>query len=168
MNLSTFITETYDKDLHKTLDLIKKDCKPFLKHNIILHRGMSKQGIDAGKKSTRKNRLPRAGHALLTKFVEEFSKDNRLPSRTNNALFCTPSNKNVNIFGISHLIFPIGKFDFVWWEAIEDLNMDNGIRPLKEILDMLESYTEDRERVEKILNLKVPFISKMEALTNYI
>lgn len=112
------------KDGMEIIEMIKKDCKPFLREKMpgdFLYRGM-KRNIDFYKKlKIRKNRRPKDTPERLHKiFDEEFKKKFGWGARSE-GIFCTPSFDDAAYYGDAYLIFPIGSFKFVYSIHIPDL-----------------------------------------------
>ena len=120
MGFKEFLLEGTE-DLEAFFQKVEKDCKPFLKHKRALWRGLDTKGEDFGEKKVRQNRTPLVATPEMTTFVNAFLKKNKLPLRTN-SLFALNSDKRTEVFGDSCLIFPKGKFKFVWFPEIIDLN----------------------------------------------
>lgn len=107
---------------------VEKKCKPFLKElkyrnekeMNMLYRG-SNRSKDIGKKKVRKDRIPKdmpydAHDALDTAF------DNIYGWRARSeGLFCTGRQRTAATYGSSQIIFPIGKFRYLWSDNIHDL-----------------------------------------------
>ena len=128
-----FITENYDSkedtweifnhnlfDIDKSVELIKRDCKPFLEEiNIPLYRGTWNDYYMA-KLNRRRNRKPvdtyTEVHDILDNmFLEKFGWRAR-----SEGVFVNQDAQNY--YGDNlHLFFPIGKFKYLYSNTIDDL-----------------------------------------------
>jgi hypothetical protein len=134
-----YMTEGYKKiELDKIIELIKRDCKPFLKHNTPLYRGMELKMLASGIKDVRQDRRPLDSAPEYHKLLEAYMAKHKLPSRAK-SLFCFADPKaNVVDFGDPYVIFPKGNFNFVWFKSIKDLisgNVINGMHNLDDDYD---------------------------------
>jgi len=150
MRLKQYITENNDIDLNGVYtDLfndIMKQCKPFMKEWLpiykkqhdFLYRGM--EAKDFGIKNVRKNRKPmstsRYAHTMLNKvFKDKFGWYAR-----SNSIFCTGSDDDAGTYGDLYVIFPIGKYKYLWSPKIEDLTIS--IYQFGDIVQTGTNYTD--------------------------
>jgi len=108
------------------LDIIEKDCKPFLtdwrklKTDDFLLSGR-KNKDRFSKKQVRKNREPLNTPLSIHNLMDDwFYKKFGIRSRSN-AVFCSFDEKTADSYGYTFLIFPIGKYKAVSSKIIEDL-----------------------------------------------
>jgi len=125
MRFKQYLTEDV-KTKEEILDIIEKDCKPFLadwrklKTDKFILSGRS-DVVYFKKKQVRKNRKPMDTplnmHLLMDDwFYEKFG----IRSRSN-AVFCSFDETTASVYGYAFLIFPIGKYKAVSSKIIEDL-----------------------------------------------
>jgi hypothetical protein len=133
--LQQYINEETTNDLQFLVNMIRSDCKPFLKEmkkaGQFLYRGyndpnditwsFNKDKIQYFKKVVRKDRKPRdmyqSVHEKLDKlFMEKFGWKVR-----SNSLFCTGDRTIALGYGALFIVFPIGKFRYVWSPEIYDM-----------------------------------------------
>jgi len=132
-----FLTEVNrrlsEKKLNEFIEHVKSKCKPFLKkiqNNIIsypLYRGMKKAPIIFIGKKVRTNRKPTDTKlATHKKFNIAFDKGFGIKARSD-CLFIAGSFKDARYYGdgTAHIIFPEGKFDFLWSPSVKDLYLSN-------------------------------------------
>ena len=106
-------------DLDTFLSLIKKDCKPFLKHKTQLFRGMT--GYPSmGKRAVRKDRVPKDSNESESIFINGFLRDNKLPLRSN-TMFATTDIGMASVYGDEYQVFPIGNFKCYYFDRIDDV-----------------------------------------------
>ena len=126
------------KDWLEVVDKLKQDCKPFIrekKKGKWLYRGIKKSMPPVDIVKPRKNRKPRdmpedLHDELDYKFKEEFGWKSR-----SEGVFCTSNMTDAGYYGEPFIIYPIGKFKYVWSKQISDLYMylkRNGI--IQEVL----------------------------------
>jgi len=142
---------TEEKKFPNLLDILKKDCKPFLeeaKGNGLLFRGVNDLGtpkkvsipwvidgmepgepINLYKKAVRNDRQPKDSSVLAHNIVNEWFKDEfGYPARSE-TIFCIgmigkygdESAGIVRKYGTPRVVFPIGKFEYVWATDVHDL-----------------------------------------------
>ena len=133
------------------IETIKKDCKPFLQlingdiMEYTLWRGML-QALPAGiqRKDVRlDDREPLSSNpSKHEKFNNYFERAFGAPFR--NSAHCTGKRKIAKMYGMAYVVFPIGKFDWVWSPKVADLTMDivwptpggwTNVPPSQEVVD---------------------------------
>lgn len=108
------------------IEYIKRDCQPFLQQAddpLMLYRGMrfSDNQHFIRKKARLDNRQPQAMSDLSHKIINEYFVDEfGFPFR--NGVFTVPNKNLASSFGITHNVFPIGEFRYLWSPKVEDLN----------------------------------------------
>jgi hypothetical protein len=103
----------------KIVQLIEKDCKPFLKHKKMLWRsGRTHRGF-FGTAKPKKNRVPRDTPVYFHDFINEYLKSKGLPDRANST-FATTNGYDAGYYGTPSLIFPKGDFKFLWFPETVD------------------------------------------------
>jgi len=137
MRLTRYLKEA-DMSLEDIITILKRDCKPILNTlkngKWFLWRGRKPQGFEKGQQILdtkdilevypRKDRKPthtvQVDHIALNKaFNEKFGWKVR-----SEAVFATRKRTEAYIFGMPYLFFPVGKFEFVYSDEIEDLWRD--------------------------------------------
>ena len=120
----------YLKEEDNPMQLIEKDCQPFLKaiggdiNKFSIFRGIKKTKKEFFKKKVRKDRKPsdmfKLGHDILN---DLFQKKFKIKCRSE-CLFVTGDPKFAKGYGKVYTIYPIGNFKFYWNPKIEDLFAD--------------------------------------------
>lgn len=109
---------TYD-DINTVIELIKKDCKPFLKHKTIIWRGMYDKA-EMGFRSVRKDRKPKDSSVSQDLIMNAYLKERGLPLRSK-SMFATTDQGMAMVYGEEYLVFPIGNFKSVYFSEVEDM-----------------------------------------------
>ena len=126
MRLTQYINESMlnDNRVDKFIKDVKGDCKPFLStvkncKRRILYRGYNGKLID--KKTVRKDRKPKDTPIKFHKNVDEifFKKWGWRPR--SGGLFVTGSVRFSSLYGPKGIVFPVGKFKFLWNPNVHDL-----------------------------------------------
>jgi len=105
--------------------MIHKDCKPYLSllgNKKPLYRGMD-EDIDVGVKSVRQDRTPLGMYKIQANQLNKWLKKNGHVPR-NKAVFATSNKHNVDLFGNTFYIFPIGKFNYTFIKS-KDINIED-------------------------------------------
>ncbi len=112
-------------DIKSTLN---KDCQPFIKYlrgaKYLLLRGVNSPVMPSRNyemMSVRKNRKPRLVDSELHKLMGDYSKDKFGWNIREKGLFTTKSEEGAKIWGSPVIVFPIGKFDYVWSNNVRGL-----------------------------------------------
>jgi len=130
MRLQQYITESTElttKNWEKLKSAINKDCKPFIKEikgaNNLLLRGVNSSDIPKvfKPKNVRKDRKPRMVGKKLHKRIGELSKKLYGWNIREEGVFTTISYDAARHWGHPIIMFPIGKFKYVWSDDVEDL-----------------------------------------------
>ncbi len=130
MKLNSYLIESNKSDEEKFEDFVlsvKRDCKPWLNAVSKCERKTLVRGYhpknDIELITTRKDRRPRDTDKPLHKSVnKEFKKTFGWKVRSEGVF--TFGGKIVGGYGISSgIVFPVGKFEFVWSKEIEDFFM---------------------------------------------
>ena len=116
--------EEYQKEALEISKLLERDCQPFISQiskDDILYRGTEK-AIDGfiEKRKVRKDRKPSGVTNDLTEvgnLVSEILKSN---ANRNNSIFTSGSKSETQTYGISYVVFPINRFEFLWSSKIGD------------------------------------------------
>ena len=126
MKIRKYLNEEDWFDLDEMLDLIEKDCKPFLKDwkrsgaNDFLYTGRKNLG-EFEKRKVRKNREPKDTPVELHHLVDKwFHKKFGIKARSN-VVFCTFDVDEVYRYGDPYFVFPIGKYKAISSPMIQDL-----------------------------------------------
>lgn len=134
MRLKTYLNENIDTHWDEMWPKILKECKPFLKklkhgpydilrddNGCLLFRGISSNESLITKRKRRKNREPKDTPFLNHQYLDDiFNKKFGWKARSN-GIFCTGNGMQALEYGELFVIFPIGKFDILWSEAVDDL-----------------------------------------------
>ena len=140
MRLREFTSDSdgYDPTPDNIIKIIQRDCRPFLDQiggNLAMHaihRGTHQhnhgQNIERGlwKYRTQQMRAPKdmpveAHHVIDNWFFDKFGTRYR-----SQATFGTGSMMLASEYGMSHIMLPIGEFDFCWSPTVEDLFKEFG------------------------------------------
>jgi hypothetical protein len=143
---------TYDE----VLALIKKDCKPFLKHKQMLYRGMQ-LNTEQGIKSVRQDRTPLDSSKQFDIFLNSYMHSIGLPSR-NTVMFCLANPIQAGFYGDEYAVFPIGDFNISWFTTIPDMYNADPLRInwgtyTKEVSELLTSNIPPKDILKQILLL---------------
>ncbi len=124
------ITEITD-DRKQILNIIKKDCKPFLQiignkiDTFVMFRGMEDIYSDpiVRKKVRLDDRKPMSSAPIKHERYNHYFEDTfGQPFR--NSLHASGNQHMAEYYGDVFVIFPIGKFDWLWSPMINDMAMD--------------------------------------------
>ena len=153
MKSKEFITESIitEDEFKRYLDIIKRDCQPYLQQNSQpitkpLLRGMKENKPLIKKEVRKKNRKTLDTHSSIHKVVNKaFVENFGVPFR--NALFVTGSTLEAGGYGNRYIIFPIGEFKYIWSEEVKDLYVILARKfdqiPNKKILNQIYEYFKD-------------------------
>lgn len=122
MKLIDLFEEALPQNFDDIVEIIKRDCKPFLESGAggLLFRGMRNKP-DVVKMSVRQDRKSKALGAKKHASADEwFNKKFGFKARST-AVFATGDDYDAHIYGNLYAIFPIGDFKFVWSEVSTDL-----------------------------------------------
>jgi len=127
MRLQQFINETYlsTENWEHLKGMLEKDCKPYIKElkgaKKLLLRGMKKYIEFYEIKNVRKNRKPRLiDKNLHIKLDNELNKIFGWKVRSQ-GLFTTTGKDVAKRWGDPCIVFPIGKFKYIWIDDTHDL-----------------------------------------------
>jgi len=128
MKSKEFIIEDYGtlKEQQAWVNLIKRDCKPYLKDikridNYRLYRGMKHIQDAFSKRKIRLNdRTPTDTPQIIHDAINNYFND-AFGAPFRNAMFCSGDYGEIQEYGEGYVIFPIGNYEFVWSPNIEDL-----------------------------------------------
>jgi len=134
MRLLKYINEEISEETSVKMDdlvqLIKKNCKPFLSEFDIydnpIYRGSNRNMADNifMKVRSRKRRKPKDTPMFLHNILDDlFNKYFGWKARSE-GIFVTHNRSMANNFGWSVLFFPKGKYEYIWNPDIEDLYGD--------------------------------------------
>lgn len=114
------------RDYPDDLELIKKDCLPFLKDlkrskYPFLYSGRSSWDPFV-KRKVRKNRRPKDSPIELHEIFDRFFKNNFGVKARSEGMFVSRSSYLAEDYGTPYWVFPIGnKYKFIWSDQVEDL-----------------------------------------------
>lgn len=105
------------------LELIKRDCQPFLKHHPdgLMFRGMKNKGVGAFKQSVRGDRKPKNMLPELHSKIDDWFQTKFGIKARSETVFVTGDFNDARSYGKAYAVFPIGEFDFVWSPEVGDL-----------------------------------------------
>lgn len=171
MRLRQYITESSDVPWEEQIRLIKKDCGPILnfykKVKYPIYRGLYHENREFVKKKVRTERRPRVVGKELHKLLDKlFLKHWGFKARSE-GLFCGSFNTAFSWSGTGdepHIVFPIGKFDYIWtedpqsgfWEILvefENLDLSLMVEPeriIEEIEDAVKGYYSNKGLESKL------------------
>lgn len=125
---SRFLNESKYTTFYDTMGIIYKDCMPFIKSfcatqqadNNLLFRGVN-ENKKFIKKTTRTDRKPGDTHQLVHADIDKaFIKRFGYPARSS-SVFVSGSAVAPSEYGDVYMMFPIGKYKFLWNPRIRDL-----------------------------------------------
>lgn len=128
MKFKKFLNEEEEQSYitDEQIELIAKDCKPFLKEFFqsnspnFLYSGRNSKELFL-KKTIRKDRRPlNTKEPIQEKFDELFYKKFGVKPRSG-GMFCTGNDATAMSYGKLYDVFPIGKYKIVWHKDIKDL-----------------------------------------------
>jgi hypothetical protein len=150
MRLQQYLTESTElttKNWEKLKSAINKDCKPFIKEikvakNLLL-RGVKPYAVPIvfTVKNVRKDRKPRLVDKELHKRIGKLSKKLFGWNIREEGVFTTISYSIARHWGQPIIVFPIGKFKYVWSDNVEDLYY--GYDTYNTIYDYNDEYIKD-------------------------
>lgn len=157
MRFQQFINEdiTDRATIQETLELLFRDCTPFLK--IAVRKNSMKQlWLYSGRKSermtykgtVRTDRQPRDTTPELHKFIDDRINEKFGIRFRSNSIFCYGNPAFSGAYGETFMIFPIGKFDYLWTHAAKDLYMSLIGRDPVDMIEEL-NYIIDRYQMNK-------------------
>ena len=123
MSFKQFLLEAKHTKMsvEETIELIKKDCKPFLKHGVAMYRGMDQKvyGAEGGLRGVRFDRKTLTSSKEFSEFMFDYMYKIGAPSREQ-SMFCTSEETGTWDYGESYLVFPKGNFRYFYFEDLED------------------------------------------------
>ena len=127
MKFQEYINEETKKyPVEEMANMIKKDCKSFLKEvgENSIYRGYKKQIKTIERIKSRSDRkplgTPKEDHDMLNKmFKKKFGWKAR-----SEGVFCSNDINDVQQYGIVHLFYPIGQYKYVWSPKVKDLTVN--------------------------------------------
>jgi len=151
MRLQQYITEVKITEPEQVIDILKKDCIPFLKElkktgrKKILYRGYYdfNSGIIT-KKKTRNDRTPKDMDETTSEYLDNLFKKKFGWYARSAGIFATANVFDTYEYGKPFLFFPIGKYKYIWSPVVNDLytKIDNKGLSLE---DVEERFSEDYE-----------------------
>lgn len=156
--------EAIKREAMKRLELIKKDCNPYLNllkkinYRYYLYSGRRKgySGTDFSKKQIRQDRNPKDTPDDKHQFIDNWFYENFGIKARSQTLFCTSDTTIARVYGRLYYIFPVGKYEVIWSNKFIDLYnrayMDWDIERYKELF--LNDYAKTYKKGDKINALK--------------
>lgn len=147
-------------DFLKFWDKIEKNCQPYLKDIKVRSNVLKKMLLRGTKRSSkfferapREDRYPKDMPEPWHEAFDDWFKDNFGWRARSSGLFCTGSKNTAGSYGDIYMVFPAGRYDYVWspditdlYSAISDDAGFNYIKPSKQLLRMWEKeYEEEYE-----------------------
>jgi len=145
MRLQTYITEKKE-DSEKTIELIKKNCGPFLKElkqtgkKQFLYRGYETVSGTITKKRSRNDRRPRDMDETTSEYLDDLFKRKFGWFARSAGIFAISKRGDTIEYGTPYLFFPIGKYKYIWSPSVDDLYTKINDRNLSLEDDFLENY----------------------------
>lgn len=133
---------------------VEKDCRDFLRelkkggNNTFLLRGIRNADADIFIKHSRSDRWPKdTGGEVHEAFDEAFKHLFGWKARSENSVFCSGRYNIVDSYGDVCIIFPIGRFRYLWSDKITDLYSytDEGNISTEPDDDTIEDWKRDWE-----------------------
>lgn len=163
------LTEALDRndDITKGLIEIKHNCQPYLQainynvHKYPLYRGVKYEDDKVIIKQVRlDDRRPQDFNIYLHQLLNDYFIDKfREPFR--NAMFSTSTPYAAENFGKLYLVFPAGKFTFLWSKKVKDLQVENEDR-LSDIIGSANNDFAWERREEEILKQTSQYLNSLE------
>jgi hypothetical protein len=122
MSFKQFLLEAKHTKMsvEETIELIKKDCKPFLKHGVALYRGMEQRTYgESGSRGVRFDRKPLTSSSKFSEFMFDYMYKIGAPSREQ-SMFCTRDQTGTWDYGEEYTVFPKGNFRYFYFEDLSD------------------------------------------------
>lgn len=153
MRLKTFLNEDKYiepgperiKAVDAFCDRVKKDCRPFLAllkkvhPRDFIYRGFP-SGVFIGKKRVRQDRLPSGMSEEMADALNKYLVEHDHVDRSK-AVIATSKKDHCSEFGYPYYIFPIGRFNYTWFNSREeDVNYDYMFKKTMDDLIHAEYY----------------------------
>jgi len=133
---------------------INKRCKPFLNEWLSAYNGKNLKIWYSGRDNKdsyyegiiRTNRIPTSTSGKVHTDIDDYFYKEFGTRFRSNAIFVTGNLKEAMTYGKPYLIFPIGKYTFLWSDEIDDMFLYSDILSRdvsKRKNDILNSYTTD-------------------------
>jgi len=140
--MRTFKQFLLEEDTPYLMDILKRDCKPYLDQithsSSLLFRGMKnfgepqgkvkirKKEVDYFKKLIRQDRQPKSTSPVIHQYVDDWFEKKFGVRPRGNAAFCHSwsASGRTEIYGKTAIIFPIGEFEVIWSKNVMDLYDD--------------------------------------------
>jgi hypothetical protein len=163
--MSRYIDYLNENKEEEILEILWRDCKPFLNEHFksktsmgLLYRGSSSKSVkDIRKINVRKNREPRDVNILIHNIFNDLFQEKFGWKARSEGVFVVANKKYSSIYGKSHIFFPIGNYEYLWNPDITDLFgkllRDPEIR--KAITGFVDLYGKSKkEQLEELLEIK--------------
>jgi hypothetical protein len=155
----------------KILNDINKQCSKYLKevakHHQPFYRGIKKAIGAMGKKKIRNDRRPRDASRAESQLANALLAKHKLPPRSQ-VLFATTSKTETSQYGDTCYIFPIGNYNYFWFEDIDDMHFwthytnlymhfpdgfdTNNLKDIKSEIDSAPLSPKERKHYEEFLD----------------
>ncbi len=152
MRLYKHINENFEmeSDLAGAVEVIKRDCKPFLKefnNSLPVFRGMSRDlsRYDLVEIQTRMDRKPKDTPEHLHKLIDQMFQQKFGWKVRSQGVFTSQSKAVVRSYGMEAYFFPIGKYSYVWSKKVKDLYQTIKSDIINKVLDDNMLLTRDIE-----------------------
>jgi hypothetical protein len=120
MKFKEFLTE----ETENTMELIQKNCKPFLKEmkgSEILYRGYKDDFSDHVVKTRRKNRKPTNTPVEVQNILDKYFLRYHGWKVRSEGIFATSNYFDAKFYGSAYIFFPIGNYSYIWSPEIKDM-----------------------------------------------
>jgi len=159
MRLFNYLNENTEKYNEMIKQIIDTKCQPFMKEwdgKRLLYRGMTSKYYPYGIKQVRNDRRPLDNKQNVHIFIDKvFEKKFGWKVRSE-SVFLTGNLKECKRYGNPYVIFPIGKYDYLYSPHIPDLyrSMHTSSNILKPILtDILKNSNVKYKTVDEIFDM---------------
>lgn len=129
MKFKEFITEGKRPSLYDVISVLHADCQPFIKEFILpqsgridwLYRGSGSYNDEMRRVKVRSNRTPKDMHPEIHNDLDKaFQKRFGFPARSSTS-FVTGDYDAADAYGRVYMVFPIGRYKYIWHPRINDL-----------------------------------------------
>lgn len=151
------------KEYLKYIEMIRKDCKPFLdREKSLLYRGLGVESDLFLEKTVRTDRKPKDTHPAMSKLFDNIFYELFRVKLRSEALFAIRNMSGAAEYGNVYMIFPKGKYEIFVSSSISDLYSDVAGRGLfnylledsskKDLMD-LGSNKEEKEAIGLLFDM---------------
>jgi hypothetical protein len=125
MKFQKYLTETYT---NLTIEVLLENCRPicetYVKTKGVLYRGIKKIHNEERSmfmlRSRRKDRKPRNSATELHNLFDDVFNEIFHWKPRSSGIFCTTDYQTATFYGYSYIVFPVGKFRYIYGENVRD------------------------------------------------